>query len=1140
MPGATGCAFRGLCLPLLLLVVQPVFPAAPETGLESGATVTIETLKAKINEVEAATSLEEATRTSLIDLYRSAITFLEKAAASKSKAEDYRSARASAPGQAKTIREKLEKQRADPSEVTIGVTEKTPLTEVEQETLKEKANAAAVEAKLNGLEAQLAAEADRPNIIRQQLTKNKQRQGKIAIELQLPAPADQPPALIEAKRWALQSEAEALNAEIQELDQELLSQPMRIELLEAERDRNAYNLTRIRERVQTLESLLSSRRVAEAVQAQTEAAEAQRDARGEHPLIQELADRNAKLGEKLTDLAARLEQLTSEDDSVDREAERLSESLRNTRQRIELAGLSEALGQILLEQRRNLPDLATFRKKAHAREREISAAGLWLIDHEEERRRLRNIKEYIDGLTAQLPEDEVSLIRDQLEILTRNRLDLLVKASATTQSYLRALSELDYAYRNLLEKVEAYNVYLGERLLWVRSVPPPDIDMFQAVPGQLADLLSPVNWYEVTRTLLSRLVKSPLYLLILLVSIVLLARKRRIRGTIQECGRKTGKPSTDRFTYTLQALGLSLLLAVGWPLILWGTGFELGRALDVSDFTRSVSRALIWVAPAFYYLQSFRTICMPGGVAERHFRWDPTSLQLLRRQLIRLMLTFLPAGFIAVVVITQEAKILGGGTGRLAIVVVLLALALFSYRLFNPRSGALQSYLLSNPNTLLARLQYLWLFLSVATPLGLAVLAIIGYLYTAGTLTRSLIDSLWFILVLVIIHQLVVRWLLITRRRLAFQAAIERRQARAEEAAREAAGTESKGLAEQIEEPAIDLIALGQETRKLVNMTLAIIGVTGVWFLWADMLPALGILREFTLWHVTTVVAGQESPTPITLADAGLAILVAIITLIAARRFPAFLEIVLLHRLNITAGGRYTATTLSRYVIVATGAVIAISLLGGSWNQIQWLVAALGVGIGFGLQEIVANFICGLIILFERPIRVGDRVTVGDTSGVVSRIQIRATTILTWDRQELLVPNKEFITGRLLNWSLSDQVSRLVIPVGVAYGSDVPLAMNIIRQVAEDNEHVLDEPKPTVTFESFGDNSLLLTLRCFTDVLDYRLKTTSTLHEEINRRFNEAGIVIAFPQRDLHIDASQPLDIRIRHDRDEPGSSGNR
>jgi potassium efflux system protein len=573
---------------------------------------------------------------------------------------------------------------------------------------------------------------------------------------------------------------------------------------------------------------------------------------------------------------------------------------------------------------------------------------------------------------------------------------------------------------------------------------------------------------------------------------------------------------------------LSLLLAAPWPLLLWITGQELGWALDVSSFTRSVSQALLWVAPAFYYLQAFRTLCLPGGVADRHFRWDSRSLRLLRRQLIGLMLTFLPAVFVAIIVINQESQVMGGSVGRVVIVFVLFTLALFSYRLFNTRTGVLQAYLARNPGSMLARMHRLWLVLSVATPLGLAVLAVLGYLYTAGILTAKLIDSLWLILVLVIIQQLVVRWLLITRRRIALQAIVERRRAHAETEHGEIADESGmKGITEAVEEPAINLVALSEESRKLLNMALSIAGIFGIWFIWSEVLPAFGILREFTLWNISQVSDGQETRLPITLADAGLALLVIIVTLIAARRFPAVLEIVLHQRLATTAGGRYTATTLSRYVIVAVGIILAIGMLGGRWDQIQWLVAALGVGIGFGLQEIVANFISGLIILFERPVRVGDMVTVGESTGTVSRIQIRATTILTWDRQELLVPNKEFITGRLLNWSLSDQITRLVIPVGVAYGSDIPLAMKLITEVAMDDDYIIDEPKPFVAFEGFGDNSLTLTLRCFTDSIDYRLRAISSLHEEINRRFNEAGIVIAFPQRDLHLDTTRPLDIRL-------------
>jgi potassium efflux system protein len=193
--------------------------------------------------------------------------------------------------------------------------------------------------------------------------------------------------------------------------------------------------------------------------------------------------------------------------------------------------------------------------------------------------------------------------------------------------------------------------------------------------------------------------------------------------------------------------------------------------------------------------------------------------------------------------------------------------------------------------------------------------------------------------------------------------------------------------------------------------------------------------------------------------------------------------------------------------------------------------AALGVGIGFGLQEIVANFISGLIILFERPIRVGDMVTVGDVSGTVTKIEIRATTIRDLDRKELLVPNKEFITGRLLNWSLSDTISRLLLPVGIAYGSDVPLAMKLMLEAARENDMIIDEPAPLITFDSFGDNALTLTARVYIDDLDNRVNAISELHSAINEKFAKAGIVIAFPQRDVHLDTSKPLEIRINKDK---------
>jgi len=257
---------------------------------------------------------------------------------------------------------------------------------------------------------------------------------------------------------------------------------------------------------------------------------------------------------------------------------------------------------------------------------------------------------------------------------------------------------------------------------------------------------------------------------------------------------------------------------------------------------------------------------------------------------------------------------------------------------------------------------------------------------------------------------------------------------------------------------------------------------------------------------------------------------------VAVQRTPGLLEMMLRQKLEIRAGTVYASVTLFRYGLIILIVVSILGLLGGSWSQIQWAVAALSVGIGFGLQEIVANFICGLILLFEQPIRVGDTVTVGETSGVVTRIRMRATTIRDWDRRELLVPNKEFITGRLLNWSLSDQLTRFDVVVGVAYGTNLKKAMELAIEAAQEHPKVLDDPAPFITFDEFGDNSLQLVLRCFMGSVVNRLVASSQVRLAVNDKFSEAGIVVAFPQQDVHLDTSLPLEINLRSSI-VPGSS---
>ncbi|HED19038.1 MAG TPA: mechanosensitive ion channel [Gammaproteobacteria bacterium] len=1121
-------------LTLLLLIPFSGTCPADTAGRAIGTTVeaTPEIINARLKEVEASSTLDGKTSASLTELYRKSLSNLEAASASETAAGHFSRARETAADQAHKILEKLEKAKKVSPTVRLPISEKAPLVDIEQQLLKEKANQAAIDAKLSELEQQLADQAERPNAARQRLTEARHLQEQLNDELNQQAPASETPALSEARRWNLVSRRQALSAEIKMLDQELLSEPMRIDLLKAQIEQADRSNTRTLERVARLEELLTRRRRAEAEQAQaeTEADVTKLEAKNTHPLVQMLAERNATLSDQLSAASAELEKVASGDQAAINTAKTIKDEFRNTRQKLEIAGLSQALGQVLLEQRSSLPDLRSFRQKAKQRERMIANSSLLQIQFNEERKRLRDVDTYVDNLVGRLPPKEADKIRADLTDLAKKRRDLLDKAISLSDSYLRALGELDYEQRRLVDVVEAYDAFLAERLLWVRSAPPPSLALLTAFPAQAYGLIAPANWLGIIKVLLFQLNHSANLWLTILLFAILLWKTPWMRNTLQDAGKKVIKPRSDHFRYTLRALALTLLLAAPWPLLLAVVGWELHISLESTEFARAISHAFMLLSPAFFYLRAFRTMCLPGGLADAHFRWPKESLQALRHELRQLMLTFLPAAFVAVAVINHSVASFGGGLGRFSFALMMLSLMVFFYRLFGPNQKTLRPFLARHPDGTLARIRFLWLSLALVLPLSLTGLAFSGYLYTAGILTGSLIDTLWLTLGFIVIHQLAVRWLLMTRRKLAFEAAVERRQA-AREAKQSSEPAEGDGETSSclFEEPEIDLFALNEESRKLLNTILPLLSVIGLWFIWSDVLPAFAFLDNVSLWHYTEVIAGEEKLVPVTLADLLLAVLTIIVTVVASRRFPALLEIIMLQRFSVSSGGRYAITALSRYTIAAIGTLLTFSTIGASWSQIQWLAAALTVGIGFGLQEIVANFISGIIILFERPIRVGDVITVGDTNGVVTRIQIRATTIRNWDRQELLVPNKEFITGRLLNWSLSDQITRLKVPVGVAYGSDVEKAMLLMNEAALEDESVLEDPKPSIIFEAFGDNALNLVLRCFVGSQEARMPTLTRLHQAINRKFNAANIVIAFPQRDVHLDTSRPLNIRISH-----------
>lgn len=222
------------------------------------------------------------------------------------------------------------------------------------------------------------------------------------------------------------------------------------------------------------------------------------------------------------------------------------------------------------------------------------------------------------------------------------------------------------------------------------------------------------------------------------------------------------------------------------------------------------------------------------------------------------------------------------------------------------------------------------------------------------------------------------------------------------------------------------------------------------------------------------------------------------------------------HR-DLDRGIRDAIKKLLHYAIIFFGFLFAMGLAGVELKSFAFLAGAFGIGIGFGLQNIVNNFVSGIILLFERPVRVGDTLIIDGKWSTVRKIGLRSTIVETPDRSEIIVPNSEFISQKVTNWTLSSTTARIVIPVGVAYGSDVDQVLEILTEAAKSHELVLQNPSPSPIFTAFGDSSLNFELRVWVADADTMLSVRSAILRTIDRYFREAGIEIPFPQQDVHL-----------------------
>lgn len=1096
-------------------------PGAESLDVKGDPAATVRFLESRIKEQESASGADAEAAKRLVEQYRKALSNLEAVRNQEAKSSSLAQTVETAPAEIQRLRKEVENLQTKAEAKPASPPPEATIADLEQQLVKEVADEAALSAKLADLDKTLQDWPQSLATARQSLQDTRKALDDLVKEVAQPTTEGETAAMKEARLLVQDSRQRALRAELLRLDREVLSQGIREDLLRAERDKALLELKSIQARAQILREALSKRRVAEAERAQEETAVATRAAEGRHALVGELAAANAALSDQLGEASKAQGKQTEELNQIRTQAKKLDEEYRNTRQRMEVSGPSEAMGQILLSSRQQLPDIEELQSANREREKRISAASLRQIRFSEELQQLRDLDERLQELLKNLAPAEFT---PQLEAQVREQLErkreLLGQALEANQAYLRLLSELDFAAQEMLTTVTTYQDFLAQHLLWTRSAPPIlEAEAFASIPRGLRWLLSPNHWLEASSVLVQEASDSVPFWLTLIPLTWLIFRGPAIKRSLLALAEPLRRVQTDSFRFTLEALALTVLLAMRWPLLIAALGWRLDASSAATTFSKGLGMAAIAIALSFFSLRFLHLLCLPGGVADRHFRWTGVTLTLIRRNVSWASATLVPLGLITALLFHDPDASFGLGLQRLSLITLMLGLTYFLGRLLHPRAGIPQAYLRAHPDGWFNRLRHLWYFGFLAIPLGLILLALVGYVYTAGILLDSLVQQLWLFLALVILQQSILRWLGLTRRRLALQAALDDHLHPPDD--------KKTGALHPVAERRMELASLDEQTRRLLNAVIFVAALLGLWAIWSEVMPAFTRLRDFTLWTYMGMEGGEEKLKSFSLAS--VAFILATITLatIAVRNLPALIEILLLDRFKVSPGARYAIKTLTAYALIAIAALIVSDTLGISWGRVQWLVAALGVGIGFGLQEIVANFISGLIILFERPVRVGDVVTIGDTTGTVTKIRIRATTVRNWDRQELLVPNKQFITGQLLNWTLSDALNRIVIRLGVDYGADVGLAMRLMAEAVAEDPRVLKEPEPTFIFESFGDSALLLQARCFVPDIDDRAPVTSELQQAILRKFREHAISLPFPQRDVHLKGSDPLEVRI-------------
>lgn len=695
--------------------------------------------------------------------------------------------------------------------------------------------------------------------------------------------------------------------------------------------------------------------------------------------------------------------------------------------------------------------------------------------------------------------DERRQLADVRAAAARCELDRLDAAEAQDGALEEVLArnaalhaELEAAVVELDEATESYRAFLDAQLFWIPDMPPVGTRDAGEALGFLRTAVSAESIASAVGDLRQSVTARPAGWVLSILAVLLLLDRGRALGSW--AGRILPEAATrERIPGAGRAALDAVITAAPIPLALWLSGTLL-LSTGAGDSMGAFAHAIAWASAPLAWLLAISATCAPAGLAERHLGWTPAVCASIRRSALLAAQAVVPAVLVSRFA-SWSADVSGSReVARLATAAALALLALVSARIFSPRHGVFAGVISRVPTGWVATFAPFLHAGLTAVPAALSIAAAFGYQSTASFILDDLLRSYAVVFVVSVGLSAFDR---------VGHGAIDR--------------LTSHASAMDAEEEA----RFDRQVRSFGRLVGVMLAVVGLLWAWRDQVPALWSMASTPVWSVggspASATAPAVAPTPVTAGNLVVFAAIAVLTVVVVRDLPGLLNALVLRRFPIDRSLRYALVSLARNVLVLVGLVACLGALQIRWADVQWLAAGVTVGLGFGLQEVFANFVSGIILLTERPVRVGDLVTIGGSTGRVARISTRATTLVDLDNKDVVIPNKSLITEPITNWTLNDANVRDVLKVGVAYGSDLSIVTRTLEEAVAGVDGVLRAPAPRVFLAGFGASSVDF------DVL-FHISADGGVREvkhdvglRIDRLLRERGIEIAFPQLDIHV-----------------------